>query len=190
MSNANHDEKKYSLDELKNCNWSNTKKFTFANKVFTGKVIKVYDGDTITVALYVFGGFYKFSVRMDGYDTPEIKPKKGTTEEKAVEKKWGIRARDFLAGMVMNKIVTLNCKDYDKYGRILGEVLLGGKNINYIMIKDGYSRLYDGGHKDTWDFTAFEKKWKRDQKLKQKNAKEKEVIEKETSEYKTEHALL
>ena len=32
--------------------------------------------------------------------------------------------------MVMNKIVTLNCKDYDKYGRILGEVLLDGKNIN------------------------------------------------------------
>lgn len=179
MASANQNEKKYSLDELKNCNWSNTKKFTFADKVFTAKVIKVYDGDTITVALYVFGDYHKFSVRMDGYDTPEIKPKKGTPEEKAEEKKWGVRARDFLADMVMNKIVTLNCKDYDKYGRILGEVLLDGKNINYIMIKDGYSRLYDGGHKDTWDFTTFEKKWKRDQKLKQKESELENENEKE-----------
>ena len=118
---------------------------------------------------------------MDGYDTPEIKPKKGTPEEKAEEKKWGIRARDFLSDMIMEKIITLNCKDYDKYGRILGDVIFDGKNINYIMIKDGYSRLYDGGHKDTWDFTQFEKKWKAQQNLKKKLQKQlkKEQLEKE-----------
>ena len=158
--------------KLMECTYKNTKKFTFAGKTFKAKCVKVYDGDTATVVIRVFGGYYKFNVRMDGYDTPELKPKKGTPEEKAEERKWGLRSRDVLANMILGKIVTINCKDYDKYGRILGEILLGTVNVNYAMIKDGYSRIYGGSaglHKDDWDFSAFEKKWKASQKTKEKS---------------------
>ena len=50
----------------------------------TGKVIKVYDGDTITIASRVPGLYnspiYKFSVRLNGIDSPEMKGKTLTAQ--------------------------------------------------------------------------------------------------------------
>ena len=58
---------------------------SFVPPVNSGRVIKVYDGDTITIASKVPGlknsPIYKFSVRLNGIDTPEIKGK--NEDEKA-----------------------------------------------------------------------------------------------------------
>lgn len=135
--------------KLADCTYDNTKKFNFNGKTFEAKVVKVYDGDTITVVFMVFGEYYKYSIRMDGYDSPELKSKD------SIEKKWAIIARDFLSNMILNKTVILTCRSFDKYGRILGTVMLDDTNINVIMIKKGYGRIYDGGHKDEWDFSKF-----------------------------------
>jgi len=143
--------------KLKDCTYANTEKFNFKDKIFEAKVVKVYDGDTITAVFMVFGEFYKFSIRMDGYDSPEIKSKNPDEEKKELEKKWARASRDFLSSMIMNKIVLLKCEDYDKYGRILGRVELDGKDINDIMLTRGYCRAYGGGHKYDWDFSGFEK---------------------------------
>ena len=45
------------------------------------------------------------------------------------------------------KIIKLKCYDYDKYGRILGEFIVNGKNINHEMINKKYGYPYDGGTK-------------------------------------------
>lgn len=142
---------------LEDCTYKNTENFSFKNKTFEAKCVKVYDGDTITVVFMVFGEFYKFNVRMEGYDSPEMKPKTKDTELKNKEKKWAVASRDLLANMIMNKIVLLNCKGFDKYGRVLGTIELNGININNIMIERGYCRPYNGGRKEEWDFTSFEK---------------------------------
>lgn len=49
----------------------------FIPDVYYGKVIKVYDGDTITIATRLSGKgtIYKFSVRLLGIDTPEMRSK-------------------------------------------------------------------------------------------------------------------
>ena len=135
--------------KLMECTYANTPNFNFDNKIFTAKCVKVYDGDTITAAFVVFGEYYKFNIRMNGYDSPEIKTKDPT------EKKWAKVARDLLADTVLDKIVTLTCKDYDKYGRILGEIEIDGINVNQMMIDSGYCRVYAGGHKNEWDFSQF-----------------------------------
>ena len=49
----------------------------FVVNITTGRVVKVYDGDTITVATNVINDnvsdtFYRFSVRIRGIDCPEI----------------------------------------------------------------------------------------------------------------------
>ena len=66
---------------------------------------KVYDGDTITIASKVPGlldsPIYKFSVRLNGIDTPEIK---GRNEE---EKSIAVKARDALSGLIMGKDILL-----------------------------------------------------------------------------------
>ena len=62
--------------------WEDTVEFTFPIK--GGRVIKVYDADTITIASklpYNDSPMYRLSVRLNGIDTPEIKGKDITNEE-------------------------------------------------------------------------------------------------------------
>ena len=68
------------------------------------KVIKVYDGDTITIATRLPGNtcVYRFSVRLDGIDTPEIKSKNPREHERAVF------VREQLHKLVYDKIVLLH----------------------------------------------------------------------------------
>ena len=109
-------------------------------------VIKVYDGDTITIAAKVTrcsSTFYKFSVRLRGIDTPEIK---GKTDD---EKQAAIRARDNLSDKILHKSISLNYVKYDKYGRLLAEVYFKGKNINQWMLDNRMGIAYDGGTKES-----------------------------------------
>lgn len=143
--------------KLIDCTYADTPRFNFNNKIYEAKCVKVYDGDTITVVFMVFDEYYKFSVRMLGYDSPEMKSQDADPNKKELEKKWACASRDFLADIILDKIVTLKCKTYDKYGRILGSIEYNGKDINQLMITNGYCRPYDGGHKNDWDFSGFDK---------------------------------
>ena len=116
-----------------------------------GKVIKVYDGDTITIAAKLpntLGPIYRFSVRLIGIDSPEIK---GSTFK---EKELAIISRNMLSQLIMGKIVYLRNVSMEKYGRILADVYLGDLHVNDWMIKNGYAIPYDGGTKyrpSQWD---------------------------------------
>ena len=116
----------------------------FVPPVESGKVIKVYDGDTITVGAILLNKPYRFSVRLNGIDTPEMKG--GSNQEKELATK----ARDELSKRIMNQIVTLRNIATEKYGRILADVYLGEECINEWMITQGHAKRYDGGHKESW----------------------------------------
>ena len=117
----------------------------FVPPVNSGRVIKVYDGDTITIASKVPGlrnsPIYKFSVRLNGIDTPEIKGK--NEDEKAVAQK----ARDALSARIMGKDIFLKNVQTEKYGRLLCEIYLDKENLNQWMINQRYALAYDGGTK-------------------------------------------
>ena len=124
--------------------WGDTVEFTFPIK--GGRVIKVYDADTITIASklpYEESPIYRLSVRLNGIDTPEIKGK-GVSEE---EKKAAISARDFVANLVLNKFVRLENISSEKYGRILADVYFGDIHVNDLLLKERYAVKYDGGTK-------------------------------------------
>lgn len=113
-----------------------------------GKVIKVYDGDTITIATQLHNGdvcpilkMYKFNVRILGIDTPELK----TTN--AIERELGIIARDSLSEMIYGKVVRLENVSYDKYGRILCNLFLNDINISEWLISKNHAVRYSGGTK-------------------------------------------
>ncbi len=128
--------------------WEDTVPFKFP--INGGQVIKVYDGDTITIASklpYDESPLYRLSVRLNGIDTPEIKGK--TADEKQAAKD----ARDALAGLIMNKQIRLENVESEKYGRILADVYLGDLHINKWLIDNRYAVAYDGGTKqrpDNW----------------------------------------
>ena len=123
--------------------WEDTTEFTFPIK--GGRVIKVYDGDTITIASklpFDESPLYRLSVRLNGIDTPEIKGK--TEDEKSAAKK----ARDTLSGLILNKYVSLQNIESEKYGRILADVYIDndGNNVhvNKWMIDNRYAVSYEG----------------------------------------------
>ena len=49
----------------------------------------------------------------------------------------------------MNKVVEVHCGDFDKYGRLLVE-LVDTENISDWLIKNKYAFEYDGGTKKDW----------------------------------------
>ena len=135
---------------------NNTKKYI--PNINYGKVIKVYDGDTITIATQLYNGsfipskdIYKFSVRLNGIDTPEIKT------SNIAEHTLAIIARDALSALVMDKVVRLEQISYDKYGRLLCNVFVqkDGVFVDVCkwMIDHNYAIVYHGGHKNpvAWD---------------------------------------
>lgn len=127
-----------------NVNWENTQEFKFP--ITRGKVIKVYDADTITIASklpYNESPIYRLSVRLNGIDTPEIKGKNVEAEEKEMAKK----ARDYVSNMLLNKFVEIKNIESEKYGRILADVYLNELFVNDLLIKERYAVKYDGGTK-------------------------------------------
>ena len=124
--------------------WKDT--VPFVVPIRGGRVIKVYDGDTITVASYLpfpNSPLYRFSVRLNGIDTPEIKGKNES------EKKVASMARDALKERILQKDVELKGVQTEKYGRVLATVYLNNENMNEWMVKEHYAVEYDGGTKNS-----------------------------------------
>ena len=122
--------------------WQDTVEFTFP--IQGGRVIKVYDGDTITIAAklpFDNSPLYRLSVRLNGIDTPEIKGK--TDDEKTAAK----QVKDALSNLILNKRVSLKNIQTEKYGRILADVYIGELHINQWLITEKYAVKYDGGTK-------------------------------------------
>ena len=124
---------------------------SYVPDVTKGVVIKVYDGDTITIAAklkYWFSPTYKFQVRMNGIDCAELQTKNGC------EKKHAIIARDALSKRIMDETVYLQNVGTDKYGRLLADVYYNGQNMCEWMLTNNYAVPYDGKTKQrsvAWD---------------------------------------
>jgi len=122
--------------------WEDTTKFTVP--IYGGQVIKVYDGDTITIAArlpMMNSPIYRFSVRLSGIDAPEIKGKDEDEREAARN------VKKALSAMILNKQVTLKNVDTEKYGRILADVYIDDVHVNKWLIAERFALPYDGGTK-------------------------------------------
>ena len=114
------------------------------------KIIKVVDGDTGDVDIDLgFGMWIKDErVRIMGIDTPESR-----TRDK-VEKKFGLASKAKLKSLLGKSGVLktqVNKKGEDmkgKFGRILGDFIVGTKKVSKIMCEEGFAVPYFGGSKD------------------------------------------
>lgn len=117
----------------------------FIPSINYGRVIKVYDGDTITIASYLSHDkdkLYKFNIRILGVDCPEIKSKNEN------EKKVAIIARDKLKDLILGKIIELKNLKNDKYGgRYNANVFIDGLSCSEWLIDNRLAVEYDGGKK-------------------------------------------
>tara|TARA_B100001094_G_C18143755_1_gene779433 strand:+ start:377 stop:841 length:465 start_codon:yes stop_codon:yes gene_type:complete len=140
--------KKQTMEEtLKDYDWKSCK--PYVPNIKEGKIIKCYDGDTVTIATIVEKIVVRFNIRMLGYDCAEIKSK--DTDEKQVAK-W---AKEYISEMILNKMVkVVKNGGYDKYGRLLLEIEIDGKNVNKIMLEK-WGVEYYGKHKEEVDWSKW-----------------------------------
>lgn len=153
-------------------------KFSLEGLSFNARIISVYDGDTIK-AIFKYRGVYNtWSCRIIGIDTPELRTKNPE------EKELGYKARDFLRGLILNKVVKIKCHDFDKYGRLLVDVKVkletigsaapkgrcpprsgvvidnkgaedAERSVNDILIQNKYALPYDGGKKKEFNIENY-----------------------------------
>lgn len=82
---------------------------------FSGRVVGISDGDTITV---LDQAKKQHKVRLAGIDAPE----KGQA--------FGDRAKVSLSRLVFDKPVTVESHKVDRYGRSVGKVMIAGRDAN------------------------------------------------------------
>jgi endonuclease YncB( thermonuclease family) len=151
--NNNNYQDFYSLDTLKSLNtdlsYLDCIRYVdtciFIPPVKYGKVIKVYDGDTITIASkldFENSPIYRFSVRLAGIDSPEMKANSN------IEKVLANKSQTALFNMLMNQKVRLENVTIEKYGRLLADVYYDDIHVNKWMIDNNFAVPYDGGKKE------------------------------------------
>jgi len=113
-------------------------------------ILRVVDGDTVDVDIDLgFGVWLRGErVRIMGIDTPESR-----TSDK-VEKVFGLAAKAKLKQLLGKTAIlqTQISKDgtdaKGKFGRILGDFVVGDSTVTKIMIDEGHCVPYFGGSKD------------------------------------------
>ena len=94
---------------------------------WSGRVIGIADGDTITV---LRDGKQQVKIRLYGIDTPE----KGQAFSK--------KARQFTAKLVHGKVVEIEPVDIDRYGGTVGIVKVEDVILNEELVRDGFAWVY------------------------------------------------
>jgi endonuclease YncB( thermonuclease family) len=157
---------------LENINNDDIDLFTLNGQTFLGKVVEIYDGDTCKIVLSNNNNLQKFNCRLIGLDTPEMKPSLDKPNRE-LEILNANKCRNRLLQLTTNcnceiesvlkkqelknllklnkKLLTVKCYDFDKYGRLLVELVSdNNKLINKILLEEGYAKAYDGGTKESF----------------------------------------
>ena len=135
--------------------WTNatkkTKIFSFEGRKCMGKVVDVYDGDTVKIVFPLSekepDRLYKWNCRLINVDTPELRTKN------LKEKEFGKFVRNKLREKILDNLVYISCMDFDKYGRLLVEIFEDNEykiSINNWLISNEYAKEYHGGKKSLW----------------------------------------
>ena len=99
---------------------------TLALADFTGRVVKVTDGDTVHVSV----NNIRVSVRLESIDAPESK------------QAYGNQSRQSLAELCAGKTATVVETGRDRYGRTLGYVICDGVDANAEQVHRGMAWVF------------------------------------------------
>ena len=92
----------------------------------SGRVVRAVDGDTLVllVAGRAVGQQTQERIRLAAVDAPES------------NQPWGKKAKQALSGYVFGRDVTVEWSKRDRYGRIVGKVLDGERDVNLAIIRN------------------------------------------------------
>jgi endonuclease YncB( thermonuclease family) len=110
-----------------------TLSFSSRAEVLVGEVIRLSDGDTITV---LDSTHTQHKVRLAGIDAPES------------HQAFGNVSKQHLASLVFRKHVTVGWIKRDRYGRIVGKVYADGVDLCLEQVKAGLAWWYEKYQKE------------------------------------------
>lgn len=164
------------IDLLKNIKCVDVHEFSLNNIKTVGKIVDVYDGDTCKIVIIINYVLYKFTCRLIGLDTPEMRPPL-TKMNRELEISNAHKSRNRLIQLSTScninidskikkqeckelldantKIITVFCHEFDKYGRLLVSLYNEDEDdnsYNNILINEGFAKKYDGKHKEGFVF--------------------------------------
>jgi micrococcal nuclease len=92
---------------------------------YRAKIVRVIDGDSVEALIDKgFGDYRREHLRLHGIDTPELRPRKGTPEERLAEKAEALRAKNRVIQLVEGREVVIRSHKAGKYGRWLATIFL------------------------------------------------------------------
>ena len=106
----------------------------FSSFAWQGKVISVYDGDTITVSTV---DNQKIKIRLYGIDAPELK-----------KQPYGKASRDYLSKLILQKVVEVIDLGKDLYNRTIAKIYYKNEYINLKLVQTGNAWHYQAYSKD------------------------------------------
>ncbi len=149
------------MADLRSCKASELPRFGLAGTSTECKLLDACDGDTVDLAMVVFGRACIVRCRLAGINAPEMKG-----ETRAA----GLRARNRLLQLATDQPISIEepaVRDRlrqllepnrrvlfarlgrsDKYGRWLVELLPeqgAAASVNRTLVQEGHAQLYDGG---------------------------------------------
>lgn len=95
--------------------------------VLDGRVVGVTDGDTVTV---IDAAKTEYKIRVAGIDAPE----------KAMP--WGQKSKQAMSDRVYGRDVRVDWSKRDRYGRIVGKVIVDGKDAGLALVGEGLAWHY------------------------------------------------
>ena len=118
---------------------------TAPTEQLVGRVVRVIDGDTVSV---LDAQKAEHRIRLSQIDAPETK------------QAYSNAAKQTLSKLIANKEVTVKLDGVDRYKRVLGEIFIADQNVNLYLVRNGFA----------WAYTAYvtDKKYLDAQALAQK----------------------
>jgi len=104
-----------------------------AGKVVVGKVVRIADGDTVTI---LDEDNTQHHIRLFGIDAPEKSQPFGNQSKKSLSEK------------IFGESVRVEVTDTDRYGREVGRIFLGDRFINLEQVHDGFA----------WRYSAYDRR--------------------------------
>jgi endonuclease YncB( thermonuclease family) len=93
-----------------------------------GLAVRITDGDTFTLR---YSSTEEERIRLHGIDAPER------------DQPHGRAAGEALASLIGNRRVRVELVDRDRYGRLVGRIWLGERDINLAMVEAGHAWWYE-----------------------------------------------
>lgn len=134
------------LEFLQKCEYHDVEPFSLNNYSTWAKVVKIYDGDTMTVVFFFADKPYRFRIRLADIDTAEKKSK--NPDERKYSQLAIKKCQEYIDQT--NGIIYIKCHRFDKYGRILATIQsnpFDKTNLNEILLECNLAYKYDGGTK-------------------------------------------